>query len=382
MGITSALPVRVTLIGNYKPDGQESMERFCSALAEGLKKRNVEVRVLRPEPVLVPLASEVKGLCKWLGYIDKFVLFPKTLETKFGQDEIVHVCDHSNAMYLDHLKSVPRLITCHDLLAVRAGLGENTYCPITPLGKILQGLILRGLKSAPLIVCDSSATKLDVERLVGLDPSCIKLVPLGLNYPYSVIDPAEAQTRLKDLPGLRADLPFILHVGSSEPRKNRDGILRIFAHIKNQFRGQVVFAGSSLTPDLRLLVDQLGLKDDVIEVVGPDNLILEALYNRAFAFIYPSRSEGFGWPIIEAQACGCPVVTSNCGPCPEVAGLGAFVNDVADENGFAASILRLKEEDERRKLIQAGFLNLKNYDMEKTVSSYLNIYEELMKKRD
>jgi glycosyltransferase involved in cell wall biosynthesis len=378
MGITSATPFRVTLIGNYKPDGQESMERFCAALADGLKKRNVEVRVLKPEPVLVPLANEVKGMSKWLGYVDKFVLFPKTLGEDFGQGEIVHVCDHSNAMYLDRLKSVPHLITCHDLLAVRASLGENTYCPITPLGKILQRLILRGLKSAPLIVCDSNATKLDVERLVGLAPSCIRLVPLGLNYPYSVLDPAEAQTRLKDLPGRRTELPFILHVGSSEPRKNRDGILRIFAKIKNQFKGQLVFAGSRLTPDLRLLVDQLGLRDDVIEIVGPDNRILEALYNRAFALIYPSRSEGFGWPIIEAQACGCPVVTSNCGPCPEVAGSGALVNEVEDEDGFAKSILRLKDADERSRLIQAGLVNLEKYDMEKTVSSYLDLYKELL----
>jgi glycosyltransferase involved in cell wall biosynthesis len=381
MGIEPNLPLRVTLIGNYKPDGQESMERFCLSLADGLKRHNVSVRILKPEPILGRLCRDAKGLGKWLGYLDKFILFPVTLKKNCEQAEIVHVCDHSNAMYLNNLKSLPRLITCHDLLAVRAGLGEQTYCPITPLGKILQRLILRGLKSAPLIACDSIATKKDVERLTDLDKSCIRLISLGLNYPYGVLDEAESLSRLDNQPELKRGLPFILHVGSSEPRKNRDGILRIFAKIKDQFGGKLVFAGGPLTPDLRALSNQLGVNRDIIEIVGPDNKVLEALYNRAFALLYPSYSEGFGWPIIEAQACGCPVITSNRESCREIAGQGAVINTIEDEDSFAGSLLQLKNEGARNVIVQAGFANLKKYDIEKMVASYIDLYKELLQSK-
>jgi glycosyltransferase involved in cell wall biosynthesis len=377
MGLES--PLKVSLIGNYKPDAQESMERFCLAMADGLRKQGVDVRILRPDPVLVRKGRGYEALNKWLGYIDKFILFPLVLNRACRESDIVHVCDHSNSMYLHYLKSIPHLITCHDLLAVRAALGENTYCLVSPFGKILQRLILRGLKQASMIVCDSQATKTDVERLVGIEQSRIRLVPLGQNYPYSVIDFEQAWQRLQPCLHRQRDLPYLLHVGSSEPRKNRDGILRIFAKIKSQFKGKLVLAGSPLTAHLRQLVANLGLQNDVIEVIAPDNYILEALYNRAFALIYPSHSEGFGWPIIEAQACGCPVVTSKCGPCPEVAGVGALVNDTFDEEGFARSVLSLRNESERNRVVEAGFANLRYYNMEKTVSSYLEIYKELRK---
>ena len=381
MGVAQNQPFRVTLIGNYEPDGQQSMERFCVSLAKGLEKRGVIVRILRPPQILARIFKDAKGSGKWFGYLDKFILFPLTLQKKCQQSDIVHVCDHSNSMYLSRLSGFSRLITCHDLLAVRASLGEQTYCPITPLGKILQWLILRNLKRAPMIVCDSVATRADVERLTDLAEERIRLVPLGLNFSYSVTDLEEAKSRLNRWPDLQQEMPFILHVGSSEPRKNRDGILRIFAKIKNEFGGKLVFAGGPLTPDLQILSKQLGLQEDIIEIVGPDNEILEALYNRAFALLYPSHAEGFGWPIIEAQACGCPVIVSDRQSGREVVGQGGLINQIEDEQGFAASILSLKDENARKGIVQAGFDNLKKYDIEQMIASYLDLYQEILQSR-
>jgi len=369
------MPLKVLLVGNYKPDDQESMERFCSMMAQGLKKHNVTVTVIRPEPLIK--RGKSKTLAKWLGYIDKFILFPVHLKKAASQADIVHICDHSNSPYVKILPDKPHLITCHDLLAVRAGLGEETHCPISKTGKVLQLIILHGLKEAKMIVCDSGATKQDAERLVGRRNKNICHISLGLNYPFQVLVADEVLRRLGSVKGLDSSVPFLLHVGSSQPRKNRDGILRIFAKVKDRFTGQLVFAGSPLTDDLRSLSKELGVSLRVVEIVKPSDKVLEALYNRAFALLFPSYSEGFGWPIIEAQACGCPAIISNCRPCPEVAGQGALVHELTDENGFAASILRLLNGQERQKVIAAGFENLKNYDSEKMVTSYLTLYHEL-----
>ena len=102
--------------------------------------------------------------------------------------------------------------------------------------------------------------------------------------------------------------PFILHVGSNLRRKNRDGVVRIFARTKNEWNGQLVLAGDPLDAELHSLGTEFGVSDRIVSIVNPESELLEALYSAAVALVYPSRFEGFGWPIIEAQACGCPVI--------------------------------------------------------------------------
>ncbi len=100
----------------------------------------------------------------------------------------------------------------------------------------------------------------------------------------------------------------------------------------------MVFAGEALPADLHELAARLGVAARVVEIVKPSDAVLEALYNRARALVFPSRFEGFGWPVIEAQACGCPVLCSDAGSLGEVAGEGAFVRAAADEEAFAEEL--------------------------------------------
>src|SRR6202040_358432 len=147
-----------------------------------------------------------------------------------------------------------------------------------------------------------------------------EVVMLGLNYPYRKLSQTETLAALEKIPQFDSELPFVLHVGSNLRRKNRDGVIRIFARCKDKWNGRLVFAGDLLDPELMSLAERLGVLDRVTQLKDPANDQLEALYNCAIALLYPSRFEGFGWPIIEAQACGCPVICSNSGPLPEAAG--------------------------------------------------------------
>jgi glycosyltransferase involved in cell wall biosynthesis len=322
-----------------------------------------------------------------LRYIDKYILFPPGLawrlfkiRRKYPECKVVvHICDHANAVYASLVRRwFPVLVTCHDLLAVRGARGEDTYCPASGFGKLLQAAILRGIGRATFVACISRATRSDLIRLLGaaMDEKS-QLVPLCLNYPYG---PLSREETLRTLLRAGINLPFqgfVLHVGSGHPRKNREALLRAAGRIKDSWTGAIVFAGEPLLPGEEALARSLGLEDCLRGISGPDNETLRALYNAALGFIFMSHSEGFGWPILEAQASGCPLVCSNRTSVPEVAGEGALVHEPDDYDGIARDILRLQDPAFRDTVIALGFKNAQNYSGERMMSAYEQLYRRI-----
>ena len=356
------------------------MQRFGSMMLEGLRSGGIEAELIRPKPFF----GRVKGVggfvTKWLAYIDKFIVFPFQLRRKLAaRPSLVHICDHSNAVYVNRCKEIPTVVTCHDFLAMRGALGEDTDCPASLTGKFLQRWIRSGLGRATAVACVSRSTLQDAERFLGgraLSPR-MSVITLGLNYPYQPLTPEVIEERLSEVRDLGRGDSFILHVGSNLRRKNREGVLRIFARYEENWNGRLILAGDPLTRELRLLSDNLGVASRIIEVPEPRSELLEALYNGALALIYPSRFEGFGWPVAEAQACGCPVLCSNSGPLPEVTGGAALLHDVDDEEAFAADIVRLADPAERRKWSEKGLENAKRFSTTRMISEYKNLYRTL-----
>jgi glycosyltransferase involved in cell wall biosynthesis len=246
-------------------------------------------------------------------------------------------------------------------------------------GRVLQRWILRGLRGADVVVCDSKATTDDAERLVARDNPTPRLetVLLSLNFDYRKLPPDVVRDRLSKVPRFDVDLPFALHVGSNLRRKNRDGALRIFARCKDRWNGRMVFAGDALNDELVALAKGLNILDRVVQVRGPTCEILEALYNAATALVYPSRFEGFGWPIIEAHACGCPVICSNTGPMPEAAGDAGLLHAPEDEAGFAEDLVRLTDADARARWSEKSLRNAERFSTEKMIAQYIAIYRSL-----
>ena len=367
----------VLLIGNYPADQQQSMQRFGTMMLQGLVASGIEVELIQPKPFFGRIKFAGAFVSKWLAYIDKFLLFPRELRHKLSRPvQIVHICDHSNAVYTKGIGTTPVLVTCHDLLAVRGALGEETDCPATFTGKFFQRWILGGLKKATAIACVSRATLRDAERLVLRDGQPqLHFIPNGLNYPYRKQPLEVARERLNGI--LDLDRPFVLHVGSSLRRKNREGVLRSFGLTKNDWSGRLVLAGDPLTNELHSLGESLGILNRIVEVINPDSVILEALYSSAVALLYPSRFEGFGWPITEAQACGCPVICSNREPLTEVAGDAALVREIDDEPGFATDILRLLDPVERERWSEKSLQNAEKYSANQMIARYTERYREL-----
>jgi glycosyltransferase involved in cell wall biosynthesis len=204
------------------------------------------------------------------------------------------------------------------------------------------------------------------------------LTPNALNYPYRRIGAALALARLAELPGFDTATPFVLNVGSNLRRKNRPAVLHAVAAVRSAWPGRIVFAGEPLSAELRLLARELRISDRVVEVVKPSNEVLEALYNQALALHFPSRFEGFGWPVIEAQACGCPVICSDREPLSEVAGGAAILCDPEDFANLGAAICQLDRRPEvREELSQRGLQNAQRYARATMITRFVSAYEQL-----
>lgn len=371
--------MKTILVCNYLPDRQESMERFAMMLKSGLGTRGQNVVIRRPEAVFARWCSATtSGAGKWLGYLDKWIVFPALLRWHrlFDGPAWYHICDHSNAPYLAHLPWNRTSITCHDVLAIRGALGyADAFCGTSRLGKILQTWILGNLRKARRLAADSVLTLRQLRELATPSPdSYWKVIPIGFNGDFECLSRETSKPILNQL-GIADGCNYILHVGSDLPRKNRGLLLEMAAILRGRWNGKICFAGAAIDCGLRERINQLGLSDRIIEAIRPDHTTLLALYTNCEAFIFPSFSEGFGWPLIEAQACGVPVIASNVEPMPEVSGGTAIHVDPSDPHAFAAALLSLREAAKREQLVKAGFQNCGRYQPAAMIEAYAHLME-------
>jgi glycosyltransferase involved in cell wall biosynthesis len=372
--------MRILLVANYEPDHQQSMLRFSDLLESELQKGGHAVKVIRPEVHVGRLTRTERGLGKWLGYADKFVLFAMRLRQAAATTDVVHICDQAYALHTRYLRSVPHVVTCHDLFAARCALGEFSWFHTKWSGRRYQRMILNGLAQAGHVACDSEATRSDVLRLCNLRSRSASTIHNALNFPYRPVSEGEKAVRLSRL-GISPGSRFILHVGGPSPYKNQPGVIRIFRHLTDRLPEHslgLLIVSTKLTTAVSSLIEHCGLqaKVRVLSDLAPEDL--RVLYSSATAFLFPSLHEGFGWPIIEAQACGCPVFTSNRPPMmTEIGGDGAVYIDPEDPQAAAITIAEnLPHVSQMR---EAGFANVRRFSPEKMVTGYLKAYASAIK---
>lgn len=320
-------PRRVLIVGNFEPDAQQSMLRYAALLVREYQKAGFEVNVRSPRLKVGTWGGTYRysGLPKYLGYFDKFVIFPWDLRRKISRwkPDQVHIADHSNAMYAAHTRGVPTTITCHDLLQVRAARGEFPAQTVGFVGRLYQRWVLRHLKTAKDIICVSRKTAEDLRCITGLPEKAIRIVPNALNFDYRPMEQSRARAIIEDFfrdRGMTTPARFVLHVGGDQWYKNRSGVLRIFAglDLASDSRPMLVLVGPKLSETDEQLAHRLGIADSILYAAGASCTVLNALYCNADCLLFPSLEEGYGWPIAEAVACECPVVTTNRPPMNEI----------------------------------------------------------------
>jgi len=387
-GSISSRPLDVLLVGNYVPDQQQSMQRYAELIREGLAARGHASAILRPTPRLGRLRRGNTGLAKWMGYVDKFILFPAALrraaQTRPGR--VVHICDHSNVMYAAHLNGVPHVVTCHDLLAIRSAMGHFPQNPTGWTGRRLQAWILSGLRRAGNVVCVSEETRRQLLALPGFLGKLVVTVPNGLNYPYAPLTETESRRRFQARPELApfVDRSFVFFVGGTQWYKNRQGLLRTFLNYAETHPSgaSLLFAGKSFTAaDKEIICAASPVVQARIHHVGsPDNEGLHGLYARAECLLFPSLEEGFGWPIIEAMSAGCRVLTSNRPPMNEIGGAAAVYLDPRNEVEGAGRLATLLAETQacRAARVAAGLAQASLYSTDAMIDGLAGIYRRVL----
>jgi glycosyltransferase involved in cell wall biosynthesis len=383
--------MRILLIGNFAPDRQESMLRFAGLLTTGLRAQGHEVSTWSPEPRLVRLLPRYRygGPSKFVGYVDKFVLFPQRVRRRLRREkhaDVVHILDHANAVYGPLFSGRPLLATCHDLLQIRAARGEFTEHQVSTLGRRYQSWILENIGRLPHVVVPSKETAVHLRRLTPLSPDRITVIPMSLNHPYRRTAPAAARLvvgrmlRERSLPpGLleHAGRGFLINVGGGQWYKNRAGLIELYAELRRRLvpPPRLLLVGKPLSGELSHRAAQLDLAEDVIQVSNVSEAQLQALYSLAEALIFPSLYEGFGWPVAEAQACGCPVFTSNRAPMTEVGGDGAAYID--PENPREAAHQIAEAWPHRAELAARGLARAPEWNQSLMIDRYVETYARL-----
>jgi glycosyltransferase involved in cell wall biosynthesis len=383
--------MRILLIGNFAPDRQESMLRFARLLTGGLRSAGHDVDTWSPEPRLVRLLPRYRygGPAKFVGYFDKFVLFPRRARRRWRDNaraDIVHILDHANAVYGSLFQGRPLLATCHDLLQIRAARGEFVEHRVSALGRKYQSWILESIGRLPHVAVPSHETAAQLRRLTPLQSDQISVIPMSLNYPYRRVAPAAARLVMGKLlrerqlpPGLleHGERGYILNVGGGQWYKNRRGLLEIYAKLRELLQPvpRLVMVGKPLSSDLADFVSRRGIAEDVIVLSNVTEAQLQALYSQAEALLFPSWYEGFGWPVAEAQACGCPVFTSNRAPMTEVGGGAAAYFDPMNSAEAAQQIAALWFT--RRRLAERGLERAQEWHQSRMIDRYVEMYARL-----
>ena len=374
------------LIANYLPDEQKSMLLFSNMLAKGLNENGYNVIIEHPVVFFGVIFKKTPfSFRKWVEYIDKFILFPILLifkriyfHFKFTNYKF-HICDHSNSVYIYFLPE-NTTITCHDVLAIRGSLGfKDAYCDFGFSGKILQKIIFFSLNKFKKIIFVSKFTLnqyIELRNLLNYKSiQNYQIIYNTFNFDYKKI-PSNELAKLSEelLPEKLNCNPFILHVGSNLPRKNKDLLIKLLNLIKDNWDGILCLAGSNNNKSTFDLIQKFNLTNKVIIFENPSSHLLEILYNKCFVLIFPSFSEGFGWPLIEAQSLGCPVITSNLDPMLEITNGAALYADPNDEKSFEKMFYQVLDEFTRNNLIELGYENIKRFNKDKIIKEYISFF--------
>ncbi len=298
----------------------------------------------------------------------------------FGVERTVGPYEIYHSPSLDHLNvRSPRIVvTVHDLIfkAFPQGHTEDTI-------RLSEKFLKETVHKATRVICCSRSTAEDLQRFYRIEKHRIAMVYQGVDrnmfYPIREADLAAVRKDFLSRRGVRG--PFILFVGTLEPRKNLVNLLHAYAQLKHakKFNGPLVVIGMKGWKNEKMLatVKELRLEKDVIFQGFVTNEELRLFYNLAEAFVFPSYYEGFGFPILEAMSCGTPVITSNTSSCPEVAGDAAVLIDPHSPDALAQALTKVLGHIEiRRQLREKGLQRAQQFSWHSTAQQTLKVYQE------
>jgi glycosyltransferase involved in cell wall biosynthesis len=271
---------------------------------------------------------------------------------------------------LPWLNLIPAVMLVYDLCWA-------TYPECYPAREIaiFRDIYPRSLRAAKLVIAISEATKKEISRVYGTPEAKIKVIPSGVDPVFApVAKAAEAVSRDWQLsPG------YILAVGTAHPRKNIAALLRAYAQLPVSGRPPLALTGPAgpTTDPLAHLAEELGVGQQIRWLGYVKTEDLPALYSAAGVFVMPSLYEGFGMPVLEAMACGAPVICSNTTAFPEVAGEAGLLIDPTKPEALAGALQKVLNNPElAEEMRQKGWQQAAHFSWERSGHLALKYLQE------
>ena len=373
--------MHVVIDARYVASTQSGVGMYTANLVQALAAldpRNQYTYIIRqgqPElrvgPNFRPWSTRISFENHWLGDMWQNLYLPFRLRTR--QVDLFH----GPAVFLPLTKLGFRtVVTIHDLVAFR-------FPETIPMkyGLYMRLMIRLAVRSADRVIAASLQTRYDLVSRLHVPPEKIAVIHEGLDARFERVTDPVRLTEIRRRYGLRE--PYILFVGNLEPRKNLVRLIEAFSRLKTRdaFPHQLVLAGKRgwLFRPIFESVERLGLGQEVVFTgyVPPEDL--PALYASADLFAFPSLYEGFGLPVLEAMACGTPVITARTGSLPEVAGEAAWYVDPWDVEALTEGLAQLlKDVETRTELAARGALQAKRFSWANTADATLRIYRQTL----
>lgn len=337
----------LALVFDAPDEGWVSMQRVGEELERALHAAGEPVTRLQwPLPRLARAASSSRRAFNVDRALGRFGRYPAELLRVLRSHRLFHVVDHSYSHLLWVLPPSRTGVFCHDLDAYRAAL-PDTREQAEPWRRAMAEVQLQGLRRAAVVFTSTAVTAEELVSSAGLEKEKVVVAPYGTGPEYALSGPEAAE--LSPVRAALAGRPYLLHVGSGAPRKRLDRLAAIHAQLRQEFPS--------------LLLVQHGAPADALPANAEAGVVrtagalppaaIASLYRGASAVLQPSDAEGFGLPVLEALACGTPVVASDL---PTVREVGREQVDYVPRGDMSAwcravtpHLQRAPEEEERAK---------------------------------
>jgi glycosyltransferase involved in cell wall biosynthesis len=366
-------PVGVRLFRDFQEDGRISMEIYADELAaalRGLPGAPVRVEEYVPHAAL--------GTNRWGMRLSRYVAYP--WQARGRGAALNHIAEHGYAHLLSVLEPARTVVTVHDLIPLLRWKGL-----IPSRGRVRRPLLsevsLHYLRRAARLVAISESTKRDLIAHCGCQAERIAVIHFGLSPRFSPL-PNAVRASLRVRHGLPAnDAPVVLAAGTGF-YKNHATCVSVLRDLRARGSNALLVRVGGPDSEWDAAVRASGLEEHTRDLGTLPQGDLVELYNCADCLLFPSLYEGFGWPPIEAMACGLPVVSSRAGGLAEAVGDAAAIRDPNDVRGLAEAVGEVLEDPElRASMIRRGRLQAARFSWNKNAEATLALYREVIAAR-
>jgi len=384
--------VKIVIAAWHLKDFNVGLGRYCRGLIEAIGRIDRENRyeILMPDDSYrFPQRPNIRHRLVQFPFF-KRRFWEQVAPLLTGQYDLLHFPYDSAVAW----KRGPFVVTMHDVKPLIYGTDRSRR----NLNRFIEDLLIRDKwASIDHILTDSQCSKRDIVGRLSIPEGRVTVVYPGVELRRFKPAPEEAEVEAERRPNPSPDSaltstltcgrsrPYVLCVAGADPTKNVETLVEAFARLPLPLRDKhdlVLVGDFRRRADLRELVGRVGIEKQTVftGIVSDDQLI--DLYQHASLFVFPSRYEGFGLPVLEAMACGCPVICSNVSSLPEVAGDAALLVDPSDMAGLACEMERvLTDSHLRQDLRERGLTQAAKFTWDRTARETIAVYKKVVQKQ-